>query len=87
MNATDFMKKQNAAWDELNPNPAQKAKAPAIAGNSEINMEFSANRFATRSKRLNTNTAKQPVQIPSSIAVNTGMPPPTIKSQVPSSGR
>ena len=74
MNATDYMQKQNKAWDKLNPNStacvqATGETAAATPNNtSGQNVDFNANRFATRSKRLNTNLAKAPAQIPAAAA-------------------
>ena len=68
MNATQFMKKQEAAWNRLNPNTSTTEQiikgADTVVSNADSNIDFNANRFATRSKRLNTNLAKAPSQIP-----------------------
>lgn len=78
MNATDYMKKQNPVWDHLSANQGSLNNAIENACNTGTNFELTGNRFATRSKRLNTNAAKEPIK------VENGTKPATM---VPSSNR
>ena len=84
MNATDYMQKQNPAWTRLNPSgtatiqpSGETAVATTTNNTGTQNVDFNANRFATRSKRLNTNLAKAPAQIPDSAAGDPSKAPPS----------
>ena len=67
MHATNFMKKQPHAWDRLNATGQIDSKAATgmqVQSTGDANIDFNANRFATRSKRLDTTKAKTQAQIP-----------------------
>jgi len=65
MEATSFMKKAPGAWDKLATANESLASTHSVGlGNPQAAkppVELTATRFNTRSKRLNTNAAKEPV--------------------------
>lgn len=61
MHATNFMKKQTHAWDRLNATGQidyKGATGMQQQSTADANIDFNANRFATRAVRLDTTKAK-----------------------------
>ena len=58
--ATTYMKSQPKVWDRITPSNAQAAQLAESAAANEMSLDFEAKSFERRSRRLNTNMARQP---------------------------
>lgn len=86
MGATAFMKKNPSTWDKLaSASASQGFNSTQAVGTAaeQKTVELTATRFNTRSKRLNTNAAKEPVQVAAATPVDKA--PPSSK-QIRTSG-